>query len=76
MRTTIDIPDDLYRKIKVLASQRGTSVRQLVMDGLGMVVRPIPAPRKKRFEIPVIPSTRTDKLNLTNDNLYDYIDFP
>ena len=76
MRTTIDIPDDLYRKIKVLASQRGTSVRQLVVDGLGLVARPVPPARKKRFEIPVIPSTRADKLELDNEKIYDLIGFP
>ena len=76
MRTTIDIPDELYRKIKILASQRGTSVRQLVMDGLALVARPASPARRKRFEIPIIRSTRTDKLNLNNDNIYDFIEFP
>lgn len=76
MRTSVDIPDDLYRKIKILASQRGTSIRQLVVDGLALVARPAPPPRKKRFEIPIIPSTRTEKLDLDNETIYDLIGFP
>ena len=76
MRTTVDIPDDLYRKIKILASQRGTSVRQLVVDGLALVARPVPPPRKKRFEVPLIRTSRTDKIDLDNETIYDIIGFP
>ena len=76
MRTTIDIPDDAYRKVKVLASQRGTSVRQLVLEGLALVARSAPAGKKKKFELPMIPSTRTDKIDLDNEAIYDIIGFP
>jgi hypothetical protein len=75
MRTTIDIPDDAYRKVKVVASQRGTTVRQLVLEGLALVTRSAPA-AKKKFELPVIPSTRTDKIDLDNEAIYDIIGFP
>ena len=37
MRTTVDIPDDLYRAIKILAAERGTTVRELVLEGLETV---------------------------------------
>ena len=34
MKTTIDIPKELYRKAKVRAFERGTSLRALVVDAL------------------------------------------
>ena len=37
MRTTIDIPDETYRTIKVLAAERGTTVRELVLEGMELV---------------------------------------
>lgn len=32
MKTTIDIPDDLYRKIKAKAALQGASVRRVTID--------------------------------------------
>ncbi|HEY1803705.1 MAG TPA: hypothetical protein VGG45_04425 [Terracidiphilus sp.] len=37
MRTTVDLPDDIYRAIKVMAAERGKTVRELVLEGLEMV---------------------------------------
>jgi hypothetical protein len=34
MRTTIDLPDDLLRQAKILAVQRGATLRDLVAAGL------------------------------------------
>lgn len=38
MRTSIDIPDPLLRRAKKLAQRRGTTLRQLLIDGLLSVV--------------------------------------
>ncbi len=61
MRTTIDIPDETYRTIKVMAADRGTTVRELVLEGLEAVRQKRLVPRKP-FTPPLIPSTRKDKL--------------
>lgn len=34
MKTTIDIPDDLYRKAKIAAAESGQTLRDLVLAGL------------------------------------------
>lgn len=68
MRTTLDIPDETYRQVKVFAAQRGTTVRQLVLDGLAIVARPAPKPAKK-FALPVIKSSRPGSLKLTNEQV-------
>ena len=68
MRTTIDIPDETYRSVKMLAAQRGTTVRKLVLDGLDLVRHRQPAPGK-RFALPVIRSKRPGTLHLTNEQI-------
>lgn len=34
MKTTIDLPDDLYRSVKVRAAQEGSTVREIVIEGI------------------------------------------
>ena len=34
MKTTIELPDPLFRRAKVLAAQRGATLRDLVVEGL------------------------------------------
>jgi hypothetical protein len=34
MRTSIDIPDDLFKMAKMAAAERGTTMRELVVKGL------------------------------------------
>jgi predicted CopG family antitoxin len=34
MRTTIDIPDDIYRKLKVKAAMEGKTVREIVLRAI------------------------------------------
>jgi hypothetical protein len=76
MRTTIDIPDETHRAVRILAAERGATFRDLVLEGLEMVVKQTsPAPRK-RFEVPVIRSSRPGTLVIDNEAIYDLIDFP
>ena len=39
MKTTIDLPDDLVHRAKVVAAQRRTTLKQLVQTGLDWVPR-------------------------------------
>ncbi len=34
MRTTLDLPDDILRRAKIAAVERGTSLRQIVINAL------------------------------------------
>ncbi len=43
MKTTVELPDDLYRRAKAEAALRGRKLRDLVEEGLRLVVE---APRK------------------------------
>jgi hypothetical protein len=75
MRTTIDIPDDTYRAIKILAAERGDTLRELVLEGLEMVKHTRQESRR-RFEVPVVRSSRPGSLAIDNETIYDIIDLP
>jgi len=78
MRTTIDIPDAMYRSLKMLAAERGTTVREIVQEGLAMRLRsPEAVPRRKRGpRFPVIRSKNPGSLKLAEEGVYEYIPFP
>jgi len=51
MRTTVDIPDELFRRAKSEAALRGRKLKDLVEDGLRLVLEkqnaaPAPEPKK------------------------------
>lgn len=39
MKTTIDLPDELLHRVKILAAERQTTLKELVVAGLGWVLR-------------------------------------
>jgi hypothetical protein len=45
MKTTVEVPDDLYRRAKAEAALRGSKLKDLVEEGLRLVLE---APRKTR----------------------------
>ena len=75
VRTTIDIPAPLYRRLKEQAAASGKSVRELLVAGAEKVlVEPQKAP-SKRVRFPLIVSDGP-KIDLTNEQIYELIEFP
>jgi hypothetical protein len=74
MRTTIDIPDEVYRRLKVKAASEGRTLREIALRGIEREIHPggasIPP---AKFRIPVIPSSRPGTLNLTNEDIDDIL---
>jgi hypothetical protein len=75
MRTTIDIPDETYKDLRILAAERGESIRQLVLDGIRLIQQRNQQPVRKKFVVPVIPSKRPGTLHLTNEEIDELISF-
>ena len=75
VRTTVDIPAPLYRKLKEQAAARGSSIRELVLMGVKNVLLGGQRPRPKRVQFPLIVS-KGPKVNLTNEQIYEYVEFP
>lgn len=76
MRTTVDIPDTKYRRLKTKAAREGTSVRQIVLRGIDKELD-ADAPKKvKRLSFPILKSYAPGSLRLNNEQIYDLIGFP
>ena len=74
MRTTVDIPDNTYRELKIRAVREGTSVREIVLRGIERELGPAEPPSGlKKFQVPVIPSRQRGTLHLTNDEIDDIL---
>jgi hypothetical protein len=78
IRTSIDLPRDLHRKLHELAARKGCSARQLILRSIADSVDvPEPQRPKRRLKLdnPIIPSTGKP-FDLTNEQIYDLIEFP
>ena len=73
MRTTIDMPDVLFRKTKAVAALRGSSMKDLIINAVEREVsRPAPA-KTKRIQLPIIKSWKGPKLDLTGFDFDDLL---
>jgi hypothetical protein len=68
MRTTIDMPDTLYRKTKAVAALRGSSLKDLIVLAVEREVSTPQRPTKKakRVQLPLMKTWKGPKLDLTN----------
>ncbi len=75
MRTTVDIPDPVYRKLKAKAAERGCTVKQLILRGVEMELGEGGA-KKGRVRLPLVRSNNPGSLHLTNEQVYEVAPFP
>ena len=80
MRTTIDLPDELFRQAKAKAAQDGMKLKDLIVrfvqQGLGHGAPPSSATRRRqRSELPVArPATGRTLKALTNAEIQQLLD--
>ncbi|MCL5098880.1 MAG: DUF2191 domain-containing protein [Candidatus Omnitrophica bacterium] len=72
MKTTLDIPDDLFRQAKAKAALEGRKLKDVVAEGLRMVLFGAPPePRKpRRIKFPVLTSRGKAPLAIPDDAAY------
>jgi hypothetical protein len=75
VRTTVDIPVSLYRKLKEQAAAQGRSVRELILVGVRTTLLESKRPRARRVRFPLIVS-KGPKVDLTNEQIYERVEFP
>jgi len=76
MRTTVDIPDDLYRRLKAESAHRGCSVKTLVLKGVKLELENSRHSGKRKIvKLPVIKSRKPGWLDLTNSKINEIL-FP
>lgn len=79
IRTSIDLPRDLHRRLHEAAARRGCSARQLILASIEQAVsqaEPIRPRRRLSLDPPLVPAGGRKPFNLTNAQIYDLIEFP
>lgn len=72
MRTTIDLPDDLFRRAKSEAALRGRKLKDLIEEGLHMALDQPAGKNKPEAPPPKKPSMH----DLAKDLIFDDADTP
>jgi hypothetical protein len=66
MRTTVELPDELFRELKVKSAREGVPLKHLIIRALEMNIRP-PVERKPvRLTGPLIHCKSKKPITLTN----------
>jgi hypothetical protein len=78
IRTSIDLPRDLHRRVHEAAARKGCSARKLILAGIERAVdeaKPSRPRRRLSLDPPLIaPAGR--RIRITNDDIYDLIELP
>ena len=78
IRTSLDLPRDLHRRLHELAALRGCSARQLILQSIESAVASSGQQRPKRrldLDSPLVPLTGKP-IVLTDDQIYGGVEFP
>lgn len=78
IRTSLDLPRDLHRRLHQAAARRGCSARQLILASIERMVEqaePMRLPRRLSLDPPLI-APRGRKIDLTNEQIYDLVELP
>ena len=75
VRITVGILTSMYRRLKEQAAKQGRPTRELILAGVEKVLLRSQRPRPRRVHCPLIHS-KGPKVNLTNEQIYEYVEFP
>jgi hypothetical protein len=75
VRTTVDIPTQMYRRLKEQAAAKGRPARELILAGIEKVLLHGQRPQPRRVQFPLIRS-KGPKVALTNEQIYEHVEFP
>lgn len=75
MRTTIDIPDPMYRRLKTRASMESRPAKELILRGVEHILKGGKRKRRKRVKLPIVRSKRPGSVQLDNAKIYEIL-FP
>ncbi len=64
MRTTVEIPDDLYRQAESKAAREGIPVGDLIAQGLRLALGKSPLPKGRRISFPLHHSNHPGALSV------------
>ena len=75
MRTTIELPDSVYRKAQKIATTQGIPIEEFILRAFEreLEAEPNVIPHPKRVTLPLIPSREPGALDLTAFNFDDLL---
>jgi hypothetical protein len=73
VRTTVDIPDAIYRQLKSRAALRGCSVKELILRGIEAELNGNRSSTKGRIKLPIVESKRPGWLKLDNTKINEVL---
>jgi hypothetical protein len=73
MRTTVDVPDPVFRKMKATAALRGVSLKEFLLTAVEHEMEKKQAKKEYRVKLPLIKSKHPGTLNLTNAEIEDLL---
>ena len=79
IRTSIDLPRPLHRRLHEAAARQGCSARQLILHCIERVVEesePVRPRRRLSLDNPPLIPPSGRRIDLTNEQIYDLIEFP
>ena len=76
MRTTMDIPDETYRDLRIKAAREGKPMRQIVLRGIQRELEGAEETPVRKLQLPLIRSSRPGTLELTNEQIDEVTAFP
>jgi len=78
IRTSIDLPRDLHRRLHEAAAREGCSARKLILAGIERAVdetNPARPKRRLNLDTPLVPPAGR-RITLTNEQAYELAEFP
>ena len=79
VRTFLDIPATLHRRLHEAAARKGCSARQLILHSIERAVEEAEPQRPQRrlsLDPPLVPADGRKPFDLTNEQIYELIEFP
>ena len=76
MRTTVDIPDAIYRRLKSRAASEGRITKALILRGVKEVLKTGRPKSARKVALPIVRSARPGSVKLDNARIYEIISFP
>ena len=73
MRTTVDLPDPLFRQIKSVAALRGSTLKEFIQEALQQAVTSDRSVRRRKVTLQLIRSKHPGALRLTNADIENHL---
>jgi hypothetical protein len=76
VRTTVDIPDPVYRRLKSRAVNERSSAKELILRGIERILKEHGKKARRAVKLPMVRSKRPGTVKLDNAKIYETISFP